>query len=220
MDKVVILIEDDLNQIEDVMLSLQSILFVASKKGLPNAPQNGDTKICILHVLWNSDTADERRFQQFKRRLETRQSDFISEGKTVVPELNYSYKPIKLDELIYPKECEQCRKTISRQIEEICNDRDYTILLDVVLNVNKDTDIVLNSEIGSVILSQKLYNAYHEHCIPYSTYDYKGIVFRKKWKAGIDPSRDVYDRRNIDDNTIYKPFQKELYQKLNIGGDV
>ena len=51
MNKTIILIEDDLSQVQDMLLSIQSIVFISSKMGLVNSPQNFDTKY-VYFILY------------------------------------------------------------------------------------------------------------------------------------------------------------------------
>lgn len=207
-EKVVILVEDDLFKMEDMLLSIQSILFVAEKQNLSNAPKNGNTEICLLHVLDKDEKADSKIFEKFKAILEERQREYECE-------LKYEYEIVKIDKNLYSKNKIECAKILCEKIEQKVQKREYSIVLDVILvkNESKDIDQVLKEE---KILSHLLYEKFSENCIPYTTYDNSGQTFRVKW-AEIINSELPYERFRLDGNVIHKGFKQKLYGQLKIG---
>lgn len=211
--KVVILVEDELYKMEDMLLSIQSILFVAAKQKLLNAPVKNDTEICLLHVLDNDEKEDSKTFGRFKSILEDRQRTLITSEYEY--EIAYKYEVVHIDTDLYPGNRDECIKIVSRKIREIIKEREYSIVLDVILvrNESKDTNQVLNDE---KILSQMIYQIFPENCIPYTTYDSSGQTFRTKWMKGVG-GKMPYERFCLDGNVIHKKFKQEIYSQLKIG---
>lgn len=219
MEKIVILVEDEIYPLEEVLLNIQSVLFVASKSGLSNAPQDHDTLIYVLHILDENQEYEKskERFQRIKRTLENRQQDLRDNRSIPVPDLDYKYDYMRINRKSYPGNCTECAETIQMKIEEIRNNREFAILLDVVLDKEKDTQIVLDGT--TKILSQKLYESLNDHCIPYTNYKSGSVTFRQMWTDGISPHKEAFDREDIDGNIINKRFKNELYRMLKIGVD-
>lgn len=215
MNKTIILIEDDLSQVQDMLLSIQSIIFVASKMGLQNSSQDSDTKIFVLHTLWDNQKSDNDGFDRIKRLLETRQQDLAAQGQGFIPKLKYEYEPVSLDKTKYPNEMNICRDEICTKIDTIRKDSAFVIMLDLVLL--KDVDQNRITKDGDKILSQILYEKYVENCIPYTNYDDGDFSFPNKWSSGVVPPKTPYERFVIDGNVIYKPFKDEIYKCLKIG---
>lgn len=207
-EKVVILVEDDLFKMEDMLLSIQSILFVAAKQGLSNAPGNDDTEICLLHVIGNNEKGDPKTFGRFKSILEDRQRELMT------LELKYTYETVCIDIDAYPGNAYDCKEIIGDKIKEIIGGREYSILLDVILVRKDDKDInhVLQEE---SIVSQLLYKLFPEHCISYTTYDGAEQTFRKMWAKGAE-SELPYERFCLDGNVIHKGFKEKIYGQLKI----
>lgn len=207
-EKVVILVEDDLFKMEDMLLSIQSILFVAAKQSFSNAPQENDTEICLLHVLDNDEKEDSKTFERFKSILESRQREYDCK-------LKYKYETVYIDKKMYPVNKDKCEKILGNKIREIAQKRSYSIVLDVILvrNESKEINRVLNKE---EILSHSLYKLFPNHCIPYTTYDSTGQTFRVKWADMIE-SELPYERFRLDGNVIHKGFKQKLYGQLKIG---
>lgn len=206
--KVVILVEDDLYKMEDMLLSIQLILFVATRQKLSNAPKRSDTEICLLHVLDNCEEEDSKTFGKFKSILEDQQREYEFE-------LKYKYEAVCIDKNLYPENKNECAEILSKKIKEIAQKREYSIVLDVILvqNESKDTNQILN---GEKILSQLLYETFPGHCIPYTTYDHYGQTFRVKWAEMVGREK-AYERFCLDGNVIHKRFKQELYEQLKIG---
>lgn len=212
--KVVILVEDELFKVEDMLLSIQSILFVAAKQNLDNAPGKNDTEICLLHVLGNNEKEDLRTFDRYKAILEEQQRELRTSDYGC--ELEYTYETVHVDIDSYPPDnWEEWMKGVNDKIEEISKGRQYSIVLDVILvtNNDKDKDSILK---GDMILSQKLYQNFEKNCIPYTKYDSDGKAFRSKWADGIG-GRKPYERFCLDGNVIHKDVKKEIYGHLQIG---
>lgn len=211
--KSVILVENDLFKLEDMLLSIQSILFVATKQRLSNAPGAGDTTISVLHLLGNNEEEDSKTFDGFKTILETRQRELMTSDYGC--ELNYSYKAVHIDRESYPPQnWDEGMEEVCRKLEEISNECDYSIVLDVILDDDKDPNLVLE---GEKILSQFLWEKFSDHCIPYTKYDRSGQEFRKKWAEGIKTDKLPYERFRLDGNVIEKNFKREIYGHLKIG---
>ncbi len=211
--KSVILVENDLFKLEDMLLSIQSILFVAAKQRLSNAPGTGDTTISVLHLLGINEKEDSKTFDGYKATLETHQRKLMISDYGC--ELNYSYKAVHIDREKYPPcDWDEGMKGVCHIIEEISNECDYSIVLDVILDDEKDPSLVLD---GKMILSQFLWQKYFNHCIPYTTYDRSGQKFRKKWAEGIATDKLPYERFRLDGNVIEKNFKREIYGHLKIG---
>lgn len=214
--KVIILVEDDLYKMEDMLLSIQSILFVAVKQRLLNAPRKNDTEICLLHVLDNGEQADPKTFGRFKSILEDRQRELMTPEYGC--ELKYKYETVQINKELYPPKNldeSECKKAICEKIEKISQKREYSIVLDVIL-VNKDDKDKNNVLNGERILSQTLYQKYLKHCIPYTKYDTPTKEFRTKWAEAIDAEL-PYERFCLDGNVIHKEFKQKLYGQLKIG---
>lgn len=212
--KLILMVEDKLPPTSDILLSIQNILAVAGKRNLRNAPKNNDTEIQILHLIGSDKTADRDCFQRIKRTLEARQQD--QDG---IPKISFKYEPLSLDTEQYPKNCTECADKVIERISKICNGKNYSIILDVILFEGKDQSEILQKENGGKILSQQIYNSFHQHCIPYTNYDFQGMQFREAWKESVDPPVYPYERYCIDGNVTYKPFRDLLYRQLGIGGD-
>lgn len=206
--KVIILVEDDLSKVEDMLLSIQSILYVATKQELSNAPFEGDTEIFLLHVPDNLDKEGFKIFGKFKSALEDQQRKYEFE-------LEYKYEAVHIDKNLYAKNINECTKKLSDKIEEITQEREYSIVLDLILvrDESKDVNQILKGEKN---LSQLLYEKFREHCIPYTTYDHDSQTFRVKWAEMVGCEK-VYERRCLDGNVIHKEFKKTLCEQLKIG---
>lgn len=220
MNKVVILVEDDLSRLEDLLLNIQSILFVASKKKLSNAPQEQDTEICILHVVEEEQENYRKQFENFRRILESREQNINENERIHGLQLTYRYQTAAINQTQYPDNCKECKEIILNQIREIGNEKEYVVLLDVVLNKKKDTDIVLKNNKKKPILSQLLYGALQQQCIPYTTYTGSDSKFLEMWCKSVTPPAIAYEKEYIEGNAIYKPFRNAIYKKLNIGEDI
>lgn len=206
--KVVILVEDDLFKMEDMLLSIQSILLVATKQKLSNAPASDDTEICLLHVLGNNEKEDLKTFGKFKSSLEDRQRELMTS------ELKYMYETVHIDIDAYPGNMDDCKKVVVDKIEEIIRGREKSILLDVIL-VRKDDKDINHVLKGESILSQLLYNKFSGNCIPYTTYDGFEQTFRTMWSKGVG-GKMPYERFCLDGNVIHKIFKQEIYGQLKI----
>ncbi|MBQ8209191.1 MAG: hypothetical protein IJZ35_01220 [Clostridia bacterium] len=215
MKKTIILVEDDLSQVQDILLSIQSIIFVSSKMGLTNSPQDSDTKICVLHTLWDNQKRDTDSFDRIKRLLETRQQDLATQGQGFIPKLKYEYEFVSLEKNKYPDEIDVCSDKICAKIDTIRKDSSFVIMLDLVLLKEVDQNRI--TENGDKILSQVLYQKYVGNCIPYTNYDEGDFSFPNKWSHGVVPPKTPYERFVIDGNVIYKPFKDEIYKCLKIG---
>ena len=217
VNKVVLLIEDKLPPLEDILLNIQSILFGASKKRQAGAPENGDTEIRLLHLLGRGIEEDRAHFQRFKHILETRQN--VLEH---VPTLRYEYDSLELpDTEAYPGNADQCADAVASKILDICGEKMYSIILDVILveSENKDRNALWESEAHPKILSQILYERFHDNCIPYTNYGAGEIKYRRSWEGGVTPPKIPFERNLMDGNSIYKPFRDELLHQLRIGED-
>ena len=215
VNKIVLLIEDKLAPLEDILLNIQSILFGASKKRQIGAPENGDTKICLLHLLGKGIEADKAHFQRFKQILEMRQNALED-----VPMLRYEYESMELpDTESYPGNANECADAVADKILAICGGKKYSIILDVILveSENKDRDALWESEAHPQILSQILYERFHDNCIPYTNYGAGEIKYRQSWEHGVTHHRPPLERNLMDGNSIYKPFRNELLHQLGIG---
>ncbi len=211
--KSVILVENDLFKLEDMLLSIQSILFVATKQKLSNAPGAKDTTICVLHLLDNNEKEDHKTFGRFKSILEDRQRELMT--SVYECEINYLYETVHIDRELYPPQnWDEGMQNICNKIKEISNNCDYSIVLDVILDDEKDPILVLD---GKKILSQFLWEKFSGHCIPYTTYDRSGQKFRKEWASGVKTQKLPYERFRLDGNVIEKNFKQEIYGHLNIG---
>ena len=215
MNKTIILIEDDLSQVQDMLLSIQSIVFISSKMGLVNSPQNFDTKICVLHTIWDDQKPDSDGFDRIKRILETRQQDLAAQDQGFIPKLVYEYDYISLDKSIYSDNMELCKDEICKKVNIIRNDSNYVLMLDLVLLKGVDQNQVTKED--KKILSQLLYQEYIDNCIPYTNYDDGDFSFPKKWSEGVPTKKIPYERFVIDGNVIYNPFKNEIYKCLKIG---
>lgn len=214
MKKVVILVEDKLYPLEDMLLNIQSILCIASKKRMNNAPENHDTEICVLHVLGDSNEEDKEHFFRIQQVLEKREQDIKKVKEILIPELDYRYESIQIDKEAYPENREACADIIRNKIANICDGREFVIILDVVLHDKKDPQIDLSQK---MTLAQILYESFHENCIPYTHYNNGGALFRTNWSNSVTPPRIPYERQCMDGNGIYKPFRDDIYRILKIG---
>lgn len=211
--KVVILVENDLFKLEDMLLSIQSILFVATKQKLSNAPGKDDTTICVLHLLGNDEKAEPKTFGRFESILEDRQRELMAFDYEC--ELQYRYETASIDRESYPPgNWDEGVQIVCEKIEEISQECDYVIVLDVILDDDKDPNFVLN---GEQILSQFLYTKYSGHCIPYTTYTSSEQKCREKWAERVNAKQLPYERYCLDGNVIHKGFKQEIYGCLKIG---
>lgn len=211
--KVVILVENDLFKLEDMLLSIQSILFVATKQKLPNAPGKDDTTICVLHLLGNDEKAEPKTFGRFESILEDRQRELMAFDYEC--KLQYRYETVSINREFYPPgNWDEGVQIVCEKIEEISQECDYTIVLDVILDDDKDPNLVLN---GEQILSQFLYMKYSGHCIPYTTYIRSEQKCREKWAERVNAKKLPYERFRLDGNVIHKEFKQEIYGCLKIG---
>ena len=209
--KAIILIEDNLFKLEDMLLSIQSILFVAAKKGLYNAPYGKDTTIYVLHIISESEEEDITTFKRFETTLKNREIDLMKPNYNC--ELNYRYVAAKINKETYPPaNWKTVLPDICKEISKMKRQCDYAIILDVVLNEEKDKGLVLDNK---EILSHALFKKYKEHCIPYTKYEDAGQRFRENWKAQAKTGQ-LYERFCLDGNVIHKNFKEDIYKQLNI----
>lgn len=209
--KAVILVENDLFKLEDMLLSIQSILFVAARQNLSNAPGKGDTTICVLHLLGSDEDADAKTFGRLASILEARQRELM----TSECELDYKYETVHIDRESYPpKDWDEGMEIVCEKISEISRECDYSIVLDMILDNKKDPNIILNK---GKILSQFLYQKYSGHCVPYTTYANSEQKYRTAWADGVEPEKVPYERFCLDGNSIRKDVKSEIYGHLKIG---
>lgn len=145
--------------------------------------------------------------------LENRQHDSMGECK-----IKYSYEAVHINKDLYPPEdldISECKKIVCEKINKIKGNRDYSILLDVIL-VKKDDKEINQVLKGKKILSHVLYQEYEEHCIPYTSYDENTKTFRKMWTEVIK-GKQPRERSTLDGNVINKGFKQEIYGQLKIG---
>ncbi len=211
--KVVVFVEDDLYKMKSMLLSIQSILFVAAKQKLSDALGNGDTEVCVLHVLENNEEEGQKIFEGFKATLEEKQREMVNTGTDF--KLDYSYKTVHINKRGYPENKEDCFNIISEKIKEITVGRDYSIVLDVILIRPEEKEIKLILDGNQKNLSQSLYLAFSENCIPYTRYDDELQTFREEWSKGAE-GRKPFERFCLDGNVIHKKFMKEIYGQLKI----
>lgn len=212
--KMVLLVEDKLHPLLNILLSIQTLLFVSNKQGLKNAPQNKDTQIRVLHLVGNGKAGDLEHFERFKRTLEAREQD-----EHDVSKLDYQYQPLVWNTTGYPEDCDECAAEIAQQIQKICEGKDYSIILDAILFDSVDGNELKNPQHGGRVLSQCLFERFPEHCIPYTNYDQGTKQIRKAWAEGVHLKYEMFQRQQIVADAIYKPFRKMLYSQLRIGGD-
>lgn len=104
-EKIVLLVEDKLPPLLNILLGIQTMLFIANKQGLKNAPKRKNTQIQVLHLISGSKTGDPEHFDRFKRMLEEREQD-----ENNVEKLEYKYQSLTWDANNYPANCEECAK--------------------------------------------------------------------------------------------------------------
>ena len=207
--KTVLLIEDKLASLQNVLLSIQTLLLVANKQKRKNAPQdNEDTQVFILHIVQEETHSDFEHFNRLKRILQEREASNSS------VRLCYEYKPFCLDITHYPKECEKIVAPILAEIDKICKETDFSILLDAILLAGTD-DRILVGHSSETVLSQAIYKHFKKNCIPYTNYGEGTRQLRTQWKKGMGDCQ-VFQRQQIVGHAIYKPFQDVFYKQLNI----
>lgn len=212
--KLVLLVEDKLPPLLNILLSLQTILFISNKQRLENAPQDNDTQIKVLHLIDCGKSEDWEHFNRFKRVLETREQD-----ESNVSKLDYTYQPLEWNSKNYPEDCERCADTIAHQIQQICMGKDYTIILDAILFESVDENELVNPQHEGRVLSQCLFERFRDHCIPYTNYGQGTKQIRKAWAQGVNLDYEMFQRQQIVADAVYKPFRKMVYKHLHIGGD-
>ena len=170
----------------------------------------GDEKIeiCVLQILDETQSNEKKRFIQCKQEWENNFLDLDSRL-----EIDYRYEYVGIDIKEYPKNCEACSISVLEKIRELVADKDYAIILDVVLVDKKDTQIVLKEK--KKILSQFLYNNLYERCIPYTNYD-AAVKFRQEWSKGVIPKKEAYDRDYLEGDMIDETFEAEIFKMLKI----
>jgi len=223
MNKVVILVEDDIFYLRRILCGIQTVLFVASIQELNNAPKDGDTEVYILHVLWDEQSEESRElekktFQQLQNDLRNHGENIRKEGK-VVPLIDCRYGTLKLDKKTYMDERFKCKEDICNRIKELCNGRDYAIMLNLVLCKEEDINIVLGEHNDAPILSHMIYEEFGNNCIPYTNYSAGGEKIRQEWSNRVRPYKMPFERSDIIGNAVYVPFKKEIYKMLNIKED-
>lgn len=210
MSKLLMLIDDNVDRLDKMLLSIQSIFCLANKKNLNNAPKNNEIEICVLNTINKNGVENNNRFFEICRILEARQQN--TEGMPVIP---ISLITLKLDFDNYPNNCEELSEIIVSNIEEkIELYDDYYILLDTALYNEKDFTAVLS---GTVILSQKIYNIFYEKCMPYTVYDSDGKEFLRKWSENVINNTLPFERYRFESNAVFKPFCDKLYEHFRIG---
>lgn len=212
--KLVLLVEDKLPPLLNILLSIQQILFVSNKQGLENAPKDKDTQIKVLHLIDCEKDKDPEHFERFKRTLEAREQD-----ESNVSKLEYQYQPLAWDTQGYPEDCERCADSIAQQIQQICEGKDYSIILDAILLEPGDEEELANPKYGGRVLSQCLFEYFRDHCIPYTNYGQGTKHIRDAWAKGVSLDYEMFQRQQIVGNAIYKPFRNKLYSQLRIGED-
>jgi len=91
-EKIVLLIEDELPPLSSILLGVQTMLFVANKQGLSNAPKHKNTRIQVLHLIDDDKTEDLEYFERLRRTLEERE-----QNENGVEKLEYRYQSLKWD---------------------------------------------------------------------------------------------------------------------------
>lgn len=213
-EKMILLIEDKLSPLLNILLSVQTMLFIANKQSLPNAPKQNNTQIQVLHLIDDDKTEDLEHFERLRRTLEERE-----QNENGIEKLEYRYQPLKWDASNYPEECEECATKIVDEIEKICEGKDFSIILDVILSESVDSDYLANSARKKHVLSQVLFERFRDNCIPYTNYVQGEKHIRKAWEEGVNLEYELFQRQHIVADAIYKPFRKKLYKQLRIGGE-
>lgn len=210
MSNAIIFIDDNINRLDKLLLSVQSVFCIANRKNLENAPQNNDMEICILQILRKDVMADNNRFSEIKRMLEARQQNTIG-----MPEILLKYDTQELDFHDYPQNCNLLYNTLKEKIEKISTDYDtYYILLDISLYDERDIFEVMS---GNKILSQLIYDGFADNCMPYTSFDSDGKEFILKWRENVSKDTEPYERYRLESNAVYKPFRDKLYKQFQIG---
>lgn len=212
--KIIVLVEDKLFPLLTVLLSLQTILFVSNKQGLKNAPQNYDTQIKVLHLIDHNQTGDLEHFKRFERALQAREED-----ENNILKLDYQYEALKWDTEGYPKNCKQCANSIAQHIHQMCEGKEYAIILDAILLDSVDKKELITPQYDGRVLSQYLFECFRDHCIPYTNYEQETKAIRTAWEKGVCLKFAMFQRQQLVGNAIYKPFRDMLYKQLHIGGD-
>ncbi|MBQ8983579.1 MAG: hypothetical protein IJ079_08320 [Lachnospiraceae bacterium] len=225
MSKTIILVEDEMHKLRPILTYIQSLLFYAVETEEGNAPQNNDTTIVLLYVYWGRffgcqamPSEAEREFLDYKLALESREQNLKKNGHSI-PKLNYRFDSVTMRSENYPNNSTECADLILNRISEIHGENQpYAVLIDVILNRSLDTRIVLNDDKSIKVLSELLYTSLSSKCIPYTTYDDGGAVFRQKWCNRVERVQKLYDRAELEGNDINIKSLKEFYTMLNIGG--
>ena len=209
--KVVIFIEDKLEQLESPILFVEKCLTLAVMRKVKNAPKNKDTKLIIM--LLKEETPER---SEWLNRIETE----INEWKRtleVEPKIEFVYE--KFFWGLHEGEDDKDFESIKDKIDTWCADKDFSLFLDVVLiddieeesNMETDVDSISNQK---KILSQKLYDTYKDHCVPYTIFDNDGTTFRQKWAGDERPM--PYERARFNGGFIDCEIKKLLYAHLRI----
>ena len=212
--RLVLLVEDKLPPLLNVLLSIQSILFVSMKKRLRNAPALKDTEIRVLHLVEKGQKGDPEHFERIKRALEAR-----DQNENSIQQLDYQYQVLEWDTTDYPATCEDCARGIIQEIQHICAGKDYSIILDAILLESKDEDELRHKQHGGRVLSHCLFEHFSDYCIPYTNYAEGTIHTRKAWSHGVSLGYEMFQRQQIVTEGIFKPFRKMLYRQLRIGDE-
>lgn len=213
-EKLVLLVEDKLPPLLNILLGIQTMLFIANKQGLENAPKHKNTCIQVLHLVSGNKTGDPEHFDRFKRMLEEREQD-----ENNIEKLEYKYQPLTWDANNYPANCEECAQIIGDKIEQICKGKDFSIVLDVILLEPVDNDNLADPEYKGHVLSQLLFERFRDHCIPYTNYSSGSKQIRRAWLEGTRSKDEPFQRECIVADAVYKPLRKKLYEQLRIRED-
>ena len=208
--KIIVLVEDKMFQLKNTVFNLQSTLSVARKRAAANAPDEGDTEICVLHLIGDEKERNEALFNNLLYKWEERAA------RSGIPQITYFYDPCKIDCDGYPANGDKMAERIARHIRELGSGKSLAVILDVILVPQKDQNMSLDEVKNGQMLSHKIDKALGGICIPYTLYGTGYGKFRDAWRIGTGRDKNIYDKDSLDRNTIDSGFRKELYKLLNI----
>lgn len=205
MNKTVIIIEDKLDGLKPILSVIRDIFIMLDKQDNGFTLKNANVKICVLRIIGEGQDEDKDKFKKIESSL----------GMEIDAGIEYEYIPVPINTQDYPGVAEEELNKICSKVSELCEGRDYSIMLDVVLVPNQDYTAIKTDK----ILSQRIYESFSDKCIPYTNYGEGDTKFRQKWIRDLPSRVRILERWEMDGSAIPCSLFAPLCSHLGIGMD-
>lgn len=188
MKRQIFIVDDKIEDAEGFLLVLYATLSDCFDDEKEMKAIFDEVELFYIDILWEGEEQQEK---ERKKKARERKKFFTESYKNVKQYVKKTGVPLfssvtYLDIFLSKKDYDNpaTRKNLANQVYDAIGKKrqespTYVILLDIILNVNKDTGEILEKKdvLSSILIREKIDE---KHCIVYSTYD--SFVF-DDWKA-------------------------------------